>query len=119
MVTPVEWEGRVFEKALNCEEVLPEAFAAQEGLLPHLHSDPCHRFPRAVACEPSLDADPPSHDGLETRGRALGERVVRFKRDGELPHQQQGTTKTARGSTAETQGPTNRGSPQVRVRRQF
>ena len=78
---PVTWEGRVFEKALNCEEALPEAFAAKAGLLPHLHTDVEDRFPRAVACDPTPDLDPPSHDGLETRGRLIGEKVVRFKGD--------------------------------------
>ena len=79
VVTPVDWEGRVFEQALGCEEVLPEAYAARDGLLPHLHSDLHERFPKAVACTPTPDLDPPDDDRLEVRGRILGEKVVRFR----------------------------------------
>ena len=80
MVEPIDWDGKVFEKAMGVEDVLPEAFHALPGLLPHLHDDAEDRFPRAIVCEPSPDRDPPSHDGLETRGRILGEKVIRFKR---------------------------------------
>ena len=75
---PLDWEGHVFETALDSEERLPEAYPAMEGKLPHEHADVLQRFPRAVACPEPPDRDPPADDRLEVRGRVIGERVVRF-----------------------------------------
>ena len=106
VVSPVEWEGRVFERALDCETTLPEAYAAHEGLLPHLHPDLHDRFPQAVARQPTPDVDPPSHEGLETRGRALGEKVVRYEPHGELPHREGGAAQPPKEAPAERRRPT-------------
>ena len=66
------WHGRVFPRSADGESDTPEALPAQEGVLPHLHSDQEDRFPRAVACDATTDRDPDGEDGLEDRGRAIG-----------------------------------------------
>ena len=78
VVMPLEWDGHLFETALDSDDRLPEAYPAMEGLLPHEHADVLQRFPKAVACPEPLDQDPPADDRLEVRGRVIGERVVRF-----------------------------------------
>ena len=80
---PVTWDAHIFERALEqpcSSEVLPEAFPAVEGQLPHMHDDLAERFPRAIVCKATLDADPPSHDGLERRGRTEGAETARYTR---------------------------------------
>ena len=77
---PVERGGRVFEKAADCTEQIPEAFSSLEGTLPHQHDDLADRYPQAVACSESLDSDPPMHDGLEARGRREGSATERYRR---------------------------------------
>ena len=77
---PVEWGDRVFERAADCTEQIPEAFSSQDGILPHMHDDMADRYPQAVACAESLDLDPPTHDGLETRGRREGSSTERYKK---------------------------------------
>ena len=78
---PVVWRNHTFERATDqpgSTERTPEAFPALEGQLPHLHDDLSERFPRAVACIASPDVDPPSHDGLEERGRIAGAKAERY-----------------------------------------
>ena len=75
---PLQWDGHCFERAAGASE-LPEAFGSTEGLLPHLHDDLKERYPRALACPESGDADPAENDTLETRGRLLGSQVQRYK----------------------------------------
>ena len=92
MLNPIEWCGHTFEKAMSVEgvdEALPEAYHSRTGLLPHQHEDLDSRFPRAVVGLPSLDEDPPSHDGLETRGRIIGQRVVRFRSEDDASRKDQ------------------------------
>ena len=85
VLNPIEWCGHTFERAMGVEEALPEAYHSRTGLLQHQHGDLESRFPRALVGLPSPDKDPPSHDGLETRGMIIGQRVVRFRSDQKHP----------------------------------
>ncbi len=70
----MEHEGRMFPTTEWDGERVVEALQARPGLLPHQHGDMEERFPKARACDALPDDDPPSHDGLEARGIALGRR---------------------------------------------
>ena len=66
------WQNRVFPRSTDGEVDVPEALPAQEGLLPHLHTDWEDRFPRAEACKELEDRDPEGDEGMEARGRGIG-----------------------------------------------
>jgi hypothetical protein len=66
------WHGKVFPRSTEGDRDTPEALAACEGVLPHLHEDCEDRFPRAVACPALEDGDPEDNKDLEDRGEAIG-----------------------------------------------
>ena len=76
---PVQWDGRTFERDLASEDLLPEAYGSQEGILPHMHRDMEARYPQAIACTATGDVDPPEDDTLEARGRLIGSRMQRYR----------------------------------------
>ena len=68
-----EWDGRRFP-ATTDEDLpgMPDAFLCRPGVLPHHHDDLPERFPQLHGCAPLDEADPPTDDSLEDRGRHLG-----------------------------------------------
>ena len=75
------WDGNLYPFTVENGVKVPEAYPAIPGRLPHLHEDLEQRFPRARAAGEIDDPDPPSHDGWEARGEALGRAMVKYRKD--------------------------------------
>ena len=82
----MEWHGRRFPAVEVEGEQVAEALPQRPDTLPHLHEDLEERFPKAHACEPSVDEDPPEHRGWEARGIRLGKRPDGHNERGEKIH---------------------------------
>ena len=74
----MQWDDRLFPFTEVDGELIPEAYPAREGLLPHMHADMYERFPRALSAGEPDDPDPDANDFLEKRGHDIGANVVRF-----------------------------------------
>ena len=70
----VDWDGHKFPTVEAEGEQVVEALQQRPGVLPHLHEDLEERFPRAKACEATVDEDPVEDGSLEHRGELLGRR---------------------------------------------